>query len=80
MKVCGEIEYEHADGHWIHSDICPLNCDSENIEHTFVRETGNFTYREYLHQLLDEWLDKSKGTGCFYIKDAEFKIENEGEE
>ena len=79
MKVCGEIEYQHSDGHWIHSDICPPNCDSEKIEHTFVREKGNFTYREYLHDCLDEWLNNSKGTGCFYIKDAKFKIENEGE-
>lgn len=27
----------------------------------------NMMPRDYIHQLLDEWLDKSNGTGVFYI-------------
>lgn len=27
--------------------------------------------REYLHKMLDEWLDRSNGTGAFYIGNAD---------
>jgi hypothetical protein len=52
--VHGEIEY--AD---VHSDICPPDHDFDKIDKD---------YREFLHECLDEWLDKSNGTGQFYIK------------
>ena len=72
-KVHAEIEYQKPDGTWIHSDICPPDCSSDKIEYTFKRDTGDFTYRKYLHDCLDEWLDNSNGTGIFYIKDEKFK-------
>jgi hypothetical protein len=38
----------------IHSDLCSSNLhDSE--------------WRNTLHSALDEWLDKSNGSGCFYV-------------
>lgn len=58
IKVHGEIEYRRHDGTWVHSDICPEKC-----EPVFTDK-----YRKYLHNCLDEWLDKSNGTGQFYIK------------
>ena len=72
-KVHAEIEYQKEDGTWVHSDICPSECSSDNIEYTFKRDTGDFTYRKYLHDCLDEWLDKARGTGIFYIKDEKHK-------
>lgn len=57
-KVHGEIEYQRQDGTWVHSDICPAACQP-----VFTDE-----YRKFLHTCLDEWLDKSRGTGQFYIK------------
>jgi len=72
-KVHAEIEYQKLDGTWIHSDICPPDCSPDNIEYTFKRDEGDFTYRKYLHDCLDEWLDKANGTGIFYIKDEKYK-------
>lgn len=63
-KVHAEIEYFDNDRSiGIHSDVCPPGCDFNNID---------TEYREHLHALLDEWLDKSKGTGGFYIKSEGF--------
>lgn len=73
--VHAEIQYQKdEDGTWVHSDICPPECSSENFTHTFKRDTGDFTYREYIHRCLDEWLDNSKGSGAFYIKHDVFDI------
>jgi len=44
----------------IHSDTCPADHDFDKID---------AEYRGYLHTLLDEWLDKSGGTGIFYIRE-----------
>jgi hypothetical protein len=72
--VHAEIEYQKEDGTWVHSDICPPNCDSDNLNYVFKREDGDFTYSEYLHRCLDEWLNNSNGTGAFYIKNEDFII------
>jgi hypothetical protein len=63
-KIHSEIMYTKEDGVSIHSDTCPKGCDFNNI---------NKEYRKYAHALLDEWLDKSGGTGIFYIKEDGFK-------
>lgn len=51
--ICAEIEYDTKDGR-VHSDICGFN-------------TADKDWRETLHTALDEWLDKSNGTGVFYV-------------
>lgn len=51
--ICSEIQYETNDG-MIHSDLC--GSDPSNQE-----------WREFLHDCLNEWLDNSNGTGCFYV-------------
>ena len=53
-KVHAEIEYAG-----IHSDVCPPGCDADKLTDP--------EYRKYIHDLLDEWLDNSKGLGCFYL-------------
>lgn len=62
LQVHAEVEYqtetEQYGKHSVHSDICPPDCDLSNITEE---------YRKYLHDNLDEWLDKSNGTGIFYI-------------
>lgn len=59
MDVCGEIEYETADG-GVHSDICIVH----NGDYRVAPET-----RQFLHACLDEWLDNSRGTGMFWVGD-----------
>lgn len=57
-----EIAYEDGkfiDKGWRHSDLCPGNCDPDGID--------NKEYRQFLHDNLDEWLNKSNGTGFFYV-------------
>jgi hypothetical protein len=56
MGTHAEIMYDSPAG-GIHSDVCPPKC-----EPVFTPE-----YRKFLHDCLDEYLDKSKGTGIFYI-------------
>lgn len=65
MTVCAEIEY----GPGIHSDICPPGCDIARVDEP-CGDDGE-TYRSFLHDCLDEWLDNSNGTGIFYIKNAD---------
>ena len=64
-NVHAEIQYrvETEGGSNIHSDICPSECKLSNMtpEH-----------RKFLHVCLDEWLDKSNGTGAFYIAEEGF--------
>lgn len=31
-EVCGEIEYVNENGDSVHSDICPIECDFENLD------------------------------------------------
>lgn len=58
IKVHAEIEYLRENGDSVHSDICPPDCDFNRI---------SVDYRQLLHDILDEWLDKSNGTGIFYV-------------
>lgn len=63
MHICAEIMYDGEDGS-VHSDICFLSGDED------ARGISEFpSYREFLHANLDEWLDRSNGTGIFYIGD-----------
>ena len=65
--IHAEIEYLSEDGTNVHSDICPPDCSSGNL--------SDPEYRKYLHDCLDEWLDKSNGTGGFYIKEERYRLE-----
>ena len=66
-KVHAEIEYKNEDGEFVHSDICPPKCSSDNLSVP--------SYRDLLHAFLDEWLEHSNGTGGFYIKDETHRFE-----
>lgn len=64
-KVHSEIYYTREAGVNVHSDQCgAIGCNFENIDDEF---------RKYLHDSLDEWLNKSNGTGIFYIKEEGYK-------
>ena len=73
MDFCGEIVYDlgvNANGDpqknlWVHSDICYHN--GLNNEDGMTEE-----YREFLHNCLNEWLNKSNGTGAFWVGDPEY--------
>lgn len=65
VSVCGEIEYESREvGGAVHSDICLVH----NGKYAVTPD-----YREFLHNCLDEWIDKSGGTGIFWIGDPEVR-------
>ncbi len=67
--VQAEIEYQKKDKTWIHSDIEPYGgCKFKDLDDD---------HRKFLHDCLDEWIDNSDGTGCFYIKDETFTIEDQ---
>lgn len=59
-EFCGEIQYETENGN-VHSDIC------KHDKYPISNE-----YRQFLHNCLDEWLNKSEGTGAFWIGDYEY--------
>ena len=61
FNVVAEIEYINEDLETIHSDIGPMGGDLN------ASLTVSPDFRQYLHDNLDEWLDKSDGTGIFYI-------------
>lgn len=74
MKVHSEIIYTKKSNsldsttnilthHSVHSDACPKDCDFNNLTKD---------HKQYLHDLLDEWLNESNGTGIFYIKEEDF--------
>lgn len=65
MKFCGEIQYETNEGN-VHSDIC-WNCNPDSDTKPMSEE-----YREFLHKALDEWLNKSNGTGGFWVGDRSY--------
>jgi hypothetical protein len=65
--VCAAIEYassEEVMGSDVHSDVCPPGCDPANM--------AGERWRERIHQALDEWLNKSNGTGHFIIGGPDF--------
>ena len=61
FNVVAEIEYINEDLETIHSDIGPGGGDLNSA----LAVSPDF--RKFLHDNLDEWLDKSDGTGIFYI-------------
>lgn len=67
MKFCGEITYETTEGN-VHSDIC-FNCNPSNDSRIITD-----SYRKFLHDNLDEWLNKSGGTGAFWIGNPEYFV------
>ena len=68
-EVHAEIQYQTEAGTWVHSDICPAGCNSENM--------SDKKWREFIHLCLDEWIEKSNGTGIFYIKQDDYKHFND---
>lgn len=69
-EFCGEITYEVVEefgqgGGTIHSDIC---------FHSAYFDEPTDDYRKFLHDCLDEWLNKSNGTGAFWIGNPEYFI------
>ena len=68
VKCHAEIQYTDNEGRSIHSDIGPPGCDFKRIDEV-ISEEGETeeTYRQFLHKCLDEWLNKSGGTGEFCI-------------
>ena len=67
MKFCGEIAYE-PEGTSVHSDIC-FRCAPAAEDKELDEE-----FRKFLHNALDEWLDKSNGTGGFWLGDPKYFI------
>jgi hypothetical protein len=69
MEINGEIFYDRGfddngnpvEGFWIHSDLYKAS-DKELTE----------DFRQFLHDCLDEWLNKSKGTGAFWVGDPDY--------
>jgi len=57
--IPAEIQYETPEG-LVHSDIC-FSVGAA------VPLAEAINYRNFLHDVLDEWLDKSNGSGFFYI-------------
>lgn len=68
-KIHSQIQYRKEDGTWIHSDTCPPACLSSNINMVYEKSNHFKTYREYLHAILDEYLDNvhHQNRGYFYI-------------
>ncbi len=64
-KFCAEIAYESAGG-GVHSDLC-WRC-GPTAEPAAVSDE----YRQLLHDCLDEWLNRSDGSGAFWVGDPEY--------
>lgn len=69
-KVHSEIIYLNQKNEMVHSDTCPTNCNFKEMTED---------HKIFLHECLEEWLTKSNGSGCFYIKDENILIPS-GEE
>ena len=67
-EVEAEIIYMKQDGTMIHSDIEPRGC----------KPIFDDEYKQYLHACLEEWLTQGRGTGMFYIKNANFNLDDFG--
>jgi hypothetical protein len=66
ISFCGGIEYETPSemgtpGWSVGSDLC-YNCQGHQPLEPLTQD-----HRRLLHQALDEWLDKSNGTGSFWV-------------
>ena len=64
MNFHGEVTYEREDGSVL-SDICNGCGSDEAVELTEEK-------RKFLHDCLDEWLNKSNGTGAFWVGDEDY--------
>lgn len=67
MEFCGEIAYETENGS-VHSDICWHH-----------NEMVSEDFRRFLHDCLDEWLNKAKGNSAFWLGDYKYFSEFGGE-
>ena len=67
-EIHSQIQYKNSEGFWIHSDTCPKNCSSKHINDKW-EDCKSKSYREYLHTILDEYLDNVHihNRGYFYI-------------
>lgn len=70
MKFCAEIQYDTPEG-MVHSDICYCCGKKDDAP------PPDNDYRQFLHDNLDEWLDKSNGTGHFVVGDWWSEFEDE---
>lgn len=66
MHVCAEIQYESPNGN-VHSDLCMEREAGPEDFSLNVDQGAGQTWRQFLHANLDEWLDKSNGTGWFVV-------------
>ena len=57
-NIHAEIEYMKDDNTPVHSDICPAGCSMTGV---------NSNYKFHVLNALTEWLNKSNGTGYFYV-------------
>lgn len=64
-KFCAEIAYDSLAG-WVHSDLC-WRC-RPGVDPERVTEE----YRKLLHDCLDEWLNRSNGSGAFWVGDPAY--------
>lgn len=62
---CGEITYFPQNTR-VQTGIC-FNCNPDTKQ-----EELPIGYRNYLHACLEEWLNKSNGTGAFWLGDPEY--------
>lgn len=70
--VCGEIQYPNVNENGVeegnvHSDIC--------FESYWPRESAEWKedkekWRKFVHDSVDEWIDKSNGQGFLWIGDT----------
>jgi hypothetical protein len=67
MKFCSEIHYDAPDGR-VHSDVCHACDTTDGVD---LRDI----HRKFYHDLLDEWLDKSNGTGAFWVGDPQYFLD-----
>ena len=67
MRFCGEIIYETEDG-TVHSDICHKCSADPKFSNTELSDES----RAFLHKALDEWLNKSDGSGAFWVGDPNY--------
>lgn len=68
MHICAEVQYESPRGN-VHSDLC-MERDNEDFSLN-VDQGEKMTWRQFLHANLDEWLDKSNGSGYFHVGEWE---------
>lgn len=66
MRFCGEIQYMSENGP-VHSDVCH-GCNPKNLDSPVDRD--------FYHSLLDEWLNKSGGTGFFWLGNVDEITDN----